>query len=37
LHNLIIEDECDCNLEPWFDVGSNVSHLKWGMSFEDYC
>jgi hypothetical protein len=28
LHNLIIEDECDCNLEPWFDVGSNVSHLK---------
>ncbi len=28
LHNLIIEGECNCNLEPLFDVGSNVSHLK---------
>jgi hypothetical protein len=28
LHNLIIEDESNYNLEPLFDVGSNVSHLK---------
>ncbi len=28
LHNLIIEDESNCNLEPLFDVVSNVSHLK---------
>jgi hypothetical protein len=27
LHNLIIEDESNCNLTPLFDVGSNVSHL----------
>jgi hypothetical protein len=37
LHNLIIEDESNCNLEPLFDVGSNVSHLKRGLSFEEYC
>jgi hypothetical protein len=37
LHNLIIEDESNCNLKPLFDVGSNVSHLKQGLSFEDYC
>jgi hypothetical protein len=36
LHNLIIKDESNCNLEPLFDVGSNVSHLKQGLSFEDY-
>jgi hypothetical protein len=37
LHNLIIEDEYNCNLEQSFNVGSNVSHLKQGFSFEDYC
>jgi len=36
LHNLIIEDESNCNLEHLFDVGSNVSHLKQGLSFEDH-
>jgi hypothetical protein len=36
LHNLTIEDESKCNLEPLFDVGSNVSHLKRRLSFEDY-
>jgi hypothetical protein len=36
LHNLIIEDESNCNLEPLFDVGSNVSHSKEGLSFEGY-
>jgi hypothetical protein len=28
LYNLIIEGESNCNLEPLFDVGSNVSHLE---------
>jgi hypothetical protein len=28
LHNLIIKDDSNCNLEPLFDVGSIVSHLK---------
>jgi hypothetical protein len=28
LHNLIIEDDCNCNLKPLFDVGFDVSHLK---------
>jgi hypothetical protein len=37
LHNLIIEDEYNCNLEQSFNVGSNVSHLKQGFSFQDYC
>jgi hypothetical protein len=37
LHNLMIEDESNYNLEPLFDVGSNVSHLRWRLSFEDYC
>jgi hypothetical protein len=36
LHNLIIEDESNCNLEHFFDVGSNVSHLKQGLSSEDH-
>jgi hypothetical protein len=36
LHNLILEDESNYNLEPLFDVGSNVSHLKQSLSFEDY-
>jgi hypothetical protein len=36
LHNLIMEDESNCNLEYLFNVGSNVSHLKQGLSFEDY-
>jgi hypothetical protein len=36
LHNLIIKDELNCNLEHLFDVGSNVSHLKQGLSFEDH-
>ncbi len=36
MHNLIIEDESNCNLEPLFNFGSNVSHLKWRLSFEDY-
>jgi hypothetical protein len=35
LHNSIIKDESNCNLEHLFDVGSNVSHLKQGLSFED--
>jgi hypothetical protein len=37
LHNLIIEDESNCILEPLFDVGSDVSHLKQGLYFENYC
>ncbi len=37
LHNLIIKDESNCNLEHLFDVGSNVSHLKQRLSFGDYC
>jgi hypothetical protein len=36
LHNLIIEDESNCNLEHLFDVGSNVSDLKQGLYFEDH-
>ncbi len=36
LQNLIIEDESNCNLKHLFNVGSNVSHLKQGLSFEDY-
>ncbi len=36
LHNLIIENESNCNLECLFNVGSNVSHLKQGLSFEYY-
>ncbi len=36
-YNLIIEDESNCNLEYLFNVGSNVAHLKQGLSFEDYC
>jgi hypothetical protein len=37
LHNLMIENESNCNLKPLFDVGSNVLHLKRGLFFEDYC
>ncbi len=36
LHNLIIEDESNYNLEPSFDVRYNVSHLRWELFFEDY-
>ncbi len=36
-HNIIIEDESNCNLEYLFNVGSNVSHLKQGLSIEIYC
>ncbi len=36
LHNLIIKDESNCNLEHLFDVGSNVSHLKQGLFFENH-
>jgi len=35
LYNLMIENES--NYKPLFDVGSNVSHLKRGLLFEDYC
>jgi hypothetical protein len=34
LHNLIIEDESNCNLKPLCDVGSNVWHD--GLFVEDY-
>jgi hypothetical protein len=37
LHNLMIENESNCNLRPLFYVGSNVSHLNQGLFFEDYC
>ncbi len=35
LHNLIIEDESNYNLEPSFDVRFSVSHLRWELFFED--
>jgi hypothetical protein len=36
LHNLIIEDESNYNLEPSFDVRYNVSQLRWELFSEDY-
>ncbi len=35
LHNLMIKN--DSNYKSLFDVGSNVSHSKRGLFFEDYC
>jgi hypothetical protein len=35
LHNMIIEDEYNLNLEPSFDVGKNIT-FKRGFLFEDY-
>jgi hypothetical protein len=35
LCNLIIEDASNCNIKPLFDVGSNVSHLKQRLFFEN--
>jgi len=34
-HNMIIENEEDQNLEPWFD-GENVANLRKGLNFETY-
>ncbi len=35
LHNMIIEDEWDQNLEPLFDE-ANVAHSKKGLTFQEY-
>ncbi len=35
LHNTIIEDEHNQNLESRFDVNENIQ-FKWGLWFEEY-